>query len=295
MKKKISLYEILGGILFCIFVFLCVYPFYYVFIYSISDPGKVSRGIFLLPAGFSLSNYVEVLKMKGVFTSFFISIIRTAAGSAATVFCCALYGFLVTKRNLPFRSFFYRFAIVTMYLNAGLIPTYLTLRSYGLRNNFLVYILPGMISAYNIILIKTFIEQLPPALEESARIDGAGHFQVFTRIIVPLSKPILATIAVFAAVGHWNSWFDNYLYCPDEHLRTLQLMLYNVLNDAQNKANALASTSAHLLANMQDASQISAEGIRMTITMVATIPIICVYPFMQRYFVKGITLGAVKG
>lgn len=293
--RKLSAYHIISSFVFCIFVFLCVYPFYYIFIYSISDPAEVGKGIFFLPAGFSLYNYQEIFGMKGLLHSFLISILRTLSGTAATVFCCALYGYLVTKHTLPFRVFFYRFAIVTMYLNAGLIPTYLTIRSYGLRNHFLVYLLPGMISAYYIILIKTFIEQLPPALEESARIDGAGNFQIFMKIIMPLSKPIIATIAVFAAVGHWNSWFDNYLYCPDENLRTLQLMLYNVLNDAQNKANALANTSASTLANMQEINQMSAEGIRMTITMVATLPIICVYPFMQRYFVKGITLGAVKG
>lgn len=294
-KKKIKLFDIVTCLIFGLIVLICIYPFYYIFIYSISDPGEVAKGIFLLPAGFSLENYKEILEMKGIFEAFGISVLRTVLGTALTVLSCALYGYLVTKKELPFRKFFYRLAVITMYLNAGLIPVYLTIKAYGLRNNFLVYILPVMLSAYYIILIKTFIEQLPPALEESARIDGAGHFAVFFKIILPLSKPILATIAVFAAVGQWNSWFDNYLYCTDENLKTLQFLLYNVLNDAQNKANAMATSSAGVIAGMEQAGMISAEGVRMTITMVATLPILCVYPFMQRYFVKGITLGAVKG
>lgn len=296
-KQKLCLFDILGCLIFGVIVLICVYPFYYIFIYSISDPGEVVKGIFLLPAGLSLSNYKEVFEIDGLFRAFGVSLLRTVIGTALTVFSCALYAYLVTKKELPFRKFFYRLAVITMYLNAGMIPVYLTLKTYGLRNNFLVYILPAMLSAYYIILIKTFMEQLPPALEESARIDGAGHFAVFFKIILPLSKPILATIAVFAAVGQWNSWFDNYLYCTDESLKTLQYLLYNVLNDAQNKANAMAMASASTVSAMQQAStnQISAEGVRMTITMIATLPILCIYPFMQKYFVKGITLGAVKG
>lgn len=296
-KQKLCLFDILGCLIFGIIVLICVYPFYYIFIYSISDPSEVVKGIFLFPAGLSFSNYKDVFEIAGLFSAFGVSVLRTVLGTALTVFSCALYAYLVTKKELPFRKFFYRLAVITMYLNAGLIPVYLTLKTYGLRNSFLVYILPAMLSAYYIILIKTFMEQLPPALEESARIDGAGHFAVFFKIILPLSKPILATIAVFAAVGQWNSWFDNYLYCTDETLKTLQYLLYNVLNDAQNKANAMAMASANTVSAMQQAStnQISAEGVRMTITMIATLPILCIYPFMQKYFVKGITLGAVKG
>lgn len=297
-KKRngsVQVFDIFNYLAFSLMVFVCVYPFYYVFIFSISDPTEVSRGVILFPAGFSIFNYMEVFRLKGILGAFGMSVLRTVSGTVLTIFCCSLYGFLVTQDKLPFRKFFYRFAIITMYLNAGLIPTYLTLRAYGLRNNFLIYILPAAISAFFIVLIKTFMEQLPPSLEESARIDGAGHFTVFARIIFPLSKPILATIAVFAAVGQWNSWFDNYLYCPAKELKTLQLVLYNFLNEAQNKANALATTSAGQLANMKEVTQISPEGVRMTITMIAALPIIMVYPFLQKYFVKGIMLGAIKG
>jgi putative aldouronate transport system permease protein len=176
--------------------------------------------------------------------------------------------------------------------NAGLIPHYLVLRAYGLRNNFLVYVLPTMLSAYYIILIKTFIEQLPQSLEESAMIDGAGYFTIFSKIILPLSKPILATIAVFAAVAQWNNFFDALLYVSDSKIQPMQLLLYNFLQQSQSVAASLQDSSGGAV-NPLDA--LTPDSVRMTITMVVTLPIVFVYPFMQKYFVGGIMMGAVKG
>ena len=195
---------------------------------------------------------------------------------------------------MPGKKFLYRFLILTMYINGGLISTYIVIKSYGLLNNFWVYVIPMLLSAYNIVLIKTYVEQLPASLEESARLDGAGYVTVFTKIILPLSKPIIATVAVFVAVGHWNSWFDNHIYTRGSDLTTLQYLLYNYLNEAQRLADQIKNTS-----NMNGVSQmmasISPKGVRMTITVLASLPIFLVYPFMQKYFVKGIMVGAVKG
>ena len=202
---------------------------------------------------------------------------------------------MFTKNEMPARKWVYRFLILTMYINGGMISTFIVIKSYGLLNNFWVYILPLLVSAYNIVLIKTYVEQLPQSLEESARLDGAGYIKVFTAIILPLSKPIIATVAVFVAVGQWNSWFDNHIYTRGaESLTTLQYLLYNYLNEAQRLADQIKnSVNGGDISQMM--SNISSKGIRMTITVLASLPIFMIYPFMQKHFVKGIMVGAVKG
>ena len=189
------------------------------------------------------------------------------------------------------RRFVYRFVVLTMYLNAGLIPWYMTMKAYGLQNNFLLYILPGLVIAYYVILIKTYIESLPRELEESALIDGAGIFTRYLRIVMPLSKPIIATIAVYAVVGQWNAWTDNYFLISDARLQTLQMILYNYLN----QANRFQQMSSSAMDASAAASMITPTSVKMCVTVVVVIPIMCVYPFLQRYFVKGIMMGAVKG
>ena len=276
--------------LMILLMFICLYPFYYVFIYSISDPSLAQKGITILPKGITLSNYVKVLKLDGIFQSFLISLGRTVAGTAITIIVCSFFAYLVTKPMYG-RKLIYRFVIVTMYFNSGLIPWFLTLKAYHMTNTFWVYIIPTALSAYYVVLLKTFIENLPVSLEESARLDGAGYLTVFARIVFPLSKPILATITVFSAVAQWNSWFDNYIMVQSEKLQTLQLMLYNYLNQASQLSQMSMSSLQHGAA----ASTITAQSVRMTITMVVTLPILFVYPWMQKYFVKGIMLGAVKG
>jgi len=223
--------------------------------------------------------------------AFLVSAARTVLGTGITVIATSFLAYLVTKEEMFARKFIYRFIIITMYLNAGLIPWYLTMKEYGLKNNFLLYVLPGAVSAYYMILVKTYIESLPPSLEESAKIDGAGYIRTFCSIIFPLSKPIVATIGIYAAVGQWNTWTDNYFLVTDGKLQTLQMILYNYLSQAQNMANI----SAQVMADGANAVKITSTSIKMCITVIVTLPIMCVYPFMQRYFVKGIMMGAVKG
>ena len=204
-------------------------------------------------------------------------------------------GYVFTKDKMPARKFFYRFMIITMYIGGGMIPTYLVFRSYGLLNTFAVYILPAMVSAYYVILIKTYVEQLPPSLEESALIDGAGPIIIFTKIILPLSMPIVATIAIFAAVGQWNSWFDNHIYTfNNKNLTTMQYMLYNYLNEAQRLANELKN-NPNMQSQINRQNALTPNSVRMTVTMITVLPVLVVYPIFQRYIVKGIMIGAVKG
>ena len=233
---------------------------------------------------------MEVVKLDGIIRAFAVSLARTVIGTAVTVTACSFFAYLVTK-ELYGRKYIYRFVIITMYFNSGLIPYYLTMRAYHLTNTFWVYIIPGAISAYYVVLLKTFIESLPISLEESAKLDGAGYITVFFKIIFPLSKPILATITVFSAVAQWNNWFDNYIYVQSDRLKTLQLVLYEYLNQASQISQMSASSLQHGLGG----TSVTAQSVRMAITMVATLPVLFVYPFMQKHFVKGIMLGAVKG
>ena len=273
---------------------LCIYPFYYILMYSLSDSTAVSSSSFLIiPIRFTLKTYRSLLGQPSIYMAMFISASRAVAGTVITVFCCSLFAYQLTQKDLYLRRAIYRYTLITMYVSAGLIPWYMTMVMLHLANNYLLYVLPSAVSAFYVILIKTYIEQMPPSLEESARIDGAGYFRIFFRIIFPLSKPIIAAIAVFSAVGQWNSWADNlYLTSGVSGLTTLQYLLYQMLST--NQATSMAGSLTTGLATMHPAV-VSSMSIKMTISMITVVPILIVYPLMQKYFVKGIMIGAVKG
>lgn len=291
MKKKYPIFQLVNGFVFFLLMLLCVYPFYYVFIYSISDPAQAIRGVSFWPRGFSLVNYKTLFELNDIGNAFLISVLRTAIGTVITVVCCTFFAYLMTNRYIWCRKILYRFVIFTMYVNAGIIPWYLWMGMLHLRNNFLLYIIPSALSAYYIILIKTYLESLPESLTEAAEMEGAGLVQIFHKIILPLSKPILATIAVFAAVGQWNNYFDNLMLVTNPKLQTLQLILYQYLN----KAQALATLSQRDLNSGVAAQMSTPRSIQVTITIITTFPILFIYPLMQKHFVKGIMIGAVKG
>jgi ABC-type glycerol-3-phosphate transport system permease component len=289
IKKKIDPFSIINYFLLFVLAVLCVYPFYYVIIYSLSDPDVAYKAI-LLPQKFTIKNYQSIFALNNIQNAFFVSIARTVLGTTITIMGTSFLAFLMTKEEMFARKIMYRIIVISMYLNAGLIPWYLTMKMYGLKDNFLLYIIPTAIQAYYLILIKTFMEALPASLEEAAKIDGAGYIKCFTRIIFPISKPIIATIAVYSAVGQWNTWMDNYFLVNNENLQTLQMILYNYVNQAQNIASATVQSL-----NSAQTVKITSMSLKMCITVVVTVPIMCVYPFLQRYFVKGIMMGAVKG
>ena len=282
-------FMVLNVTFFILFTLLCIFPFYYLFINTISDNDLVNRGVItLLPRGVHIQNYIKNVSDFG--QSVFISVTRTILGTAVMVLASAFAGFLTTKREMWRRSLWYRLLVITMYFNAGLVPWYLNMLGLGLTDNYLGYIIPGIVQPYNIILVKTYIESIPGELEESARIDGASNMQVFSKIILPLSKPILATIAVFGAVGNWNSFQDSLILMANTpSLYTLQHRLYVYLNSSSNLANVMQS------GGNVSAAMLNTKVIQYTISMVTIIPIMFVYPFMQQYFEEGIMLGAVKG
>ena len=290
LKPGERAFDVLNVVVLGLFGLLTFYPFYYIFIYSISDPTEALRGVYLLPRGFSLDNYRQLFQEQNILWAFFISASRTVLGTIATLIGCTIFSYGISKPFLPGRKLMYGTVIVTMYISPGIIPLYLTMKEYGLYNNFLVYILPSVVLAFFVILIKTYMEDIPREMEESAMVDGSTAFQILWKIILPLCTPVLATVAIFNAVNQWNTWVDNLYLAPTPGLQTLQLLLYAYVNQ-QNAALSMV-TSASM---SQHAIVLTPTSVQMTITFVATLPILLVYPFMQRYFLKGIMLGAVKG
>lgn len=279
---------------FTIFTISCIFPFYYLFINTISENSLVIRGaIKFVPHGIHFDNYVKLFTGNNdLFQAFKVTIARTVLGTALMVLASGFVGYIVTKNEMWHRKLWYRLMLITMYFNAGLVPAFMNMSMLGLTNTFAAYIVPAIVAPYNIILVKTYIESIPGELEESAQMDGAGYMKVFWKIILPLCKPILATITIFGAVGHWNSFTDSLMYMRNApELHTLQHKLYTWLNTTSNLGNIADGGGGSSVSDTASNLKIN----KYTISMITIIPILCVYPFMQRYFEKGIMLGAVKG
>ena len=288
--------SIITYFVYAIFAFVCVYPFYYIIINSISANNLSEKGrVIFYPMEIHFTNYFNLSRIPGLGNAALVSIGRTVIGTILTVIIAAFLGYMFTRKTLWKRKFWYRFVVATMYFNAGVIPWYLTMRLLGLTNNFWGYIFPTIVQPFYIILCKTYCESVPEALQDAAEIDGAGTLRVFFSIMLPVIKPILATIAIFAAVNQWNSFQDTLLLMTDEKLFTLQFQLYQYINKASSlkalvNTNASASSMAAILAQSA-----TATSIRMTVTVVVVLPVMMIYPFFQRFFTKGIMIGAVKG
>jgi ABC-type glycerol-3-phosphate transport system permease component len=223
--------------IFGLFALICAWPFYYIIINTISNNTDVAMGrIVWVPRGIHLANYGNVLQMAGIYNAAFISLSRTVIGTVFAVISASFVGYCMTKSYFWHKKFWYRYMIITMYFSAGLIPWYMIMHVLRLNNNFLAYILPSLSQTFNMILVKTYIESLPASLEESAEIDGAGSLRRYISIVIPLSTPIMATIAIFSTVGHWNSYTDTVFLVTRENLYTLQYLLYRYLHEAERLA-----------------------------------------------------------
>ncbi|MBY9081746.1 carbohydrate ABC transporter permease [Paenibacillus sp. HN-1] len=292
-KPGDAIFQIALYVLYGLFTLSCIYPFYYLFINTISSNDLSAGGyINFYPRGIHFDNYSKVLMISGLSHAALVSVYRTVVGTLLTVGSSAFLGYLFTKKEMWGRQIWYRSIVVTMYFSAGLIPWYITMNNLHLTNNYLAYVLPTIITPFNIILVKTFVEAIPASLEESAGIDGAGYLRVFWSIIVPLTTPILATITIFSAVNQWNSFVDTAFLMTDTKYFTLQFLLWRYLNESSSLA-ALIRSSPDMAASIQNMQ--TPTSVRMTVTMIVVLPILIVYPFFQRYFVKGIMIGAVKG
>jgi putative aldouronate transport system permease protein len=284
----IYIYGILAIVLVVTF-----YPFWYILVYSLSDPARPKPGFLLLPAGFSLEAYAATLANNGILHAFFVSVARSVIGPVTSVAISMLVGYTLSRVDLPFRRPLSIYFIVTMYFGAGLIPVYLLIKSLGLINSFWLYIVPGFMNVYAMILLRTYIESLPGSLIESAYLDGANDLTIFSRIVVPLCIPVIAAVTLFSAVGHWNSYTDTLIYnSAKEELYTLQYVLVILVSSV---AASRGVDYINDLANNQHHAALSPMSVRMAITIITVIPISLIYPVLQRYFVKGILIGAVKG
>jgi putative aldouronate transport system permease protein len=282
-------------IVFTLFALICVYPFYYILINTISANNLSADGsIVFIPRAIHFQNYVDVFKIQGLANAAFISVARTVLGTGLTIVASAFLGFMFTQEDLWGRKFWYRFTIITMYFNAGIIPWYLTMRMLGLTNNFLAYILPLIVLPFFIILVKTYVESTPRELQQAAEIDGAGFMTFFFVIMLPIIQPILATVAIFAAVGQWNSFQDTLLLMTNPKLSSLQFVLFQYINQASSLSIKLNNSSGTAILQSLARKQ-TTTSVRMTVTIIVVAPIIMVYPLFQRFFVKGIMIGAVKG
>ncbi|OBZ09468.1 MULTISPECIES: carbohydrate ABC transporter permease [Bacillales] len=279
--------------IFIIAVFIVTfYPFWNIFIISLNSAEDTLRGnLYLWPRDFSLASYKQILSDSEIWLAIKVTVLRTVIGTPLAVVVISMLAFSLSKRELVGNRFWSLYFVFTMYFGGGLIPYYMVLKSLHLIDSFMVFILPSMMNVFYMIIVRTFMQQLPQELDESAKIDGANYLQIFFKIILPLTTPVLATIGMFTAIMHWNSWFDSYVFTYNPDLKTLQAVLVKILNQYQTSAMV---GDAQQAADATKRLAVSPDTIRMAATMVATLPIIMVYPFLQKYFVKGMTLGAVK-
>lgn len=288
MSREDKRFNVIAILIFLIVTFLCVYPFYYLMICTISDQKMVDLNqIILIPKGINFQNYAEIFGVQNLAHSALISVLRTVGTTVLSLVCTSYMAYFFTKKNMWGRKFWYRYTVITMYFTAGMIPLYLNNQMLGLNNTFWIYVIPAAISVYNMVLVKTNIENMGPELEESAYLDGAGYLTCFFKIVLPLQTPVLATVSLFTAVNQWNDFFTTKMYVTNTKLYTLQFLLYELLNQVAAAAEQIDVSGP--------GASITPTGIRLTLTAVVVIPIICVYPFVQRFYVKGLMVGAVKG
>ncbi|REE56317.1 aldotetraouronic acid ABC transporter membrane protein 2 [Paenibacillus taihuensis] len=289
-----KVFEVCNYTFLALLMVVTLYPFLNTLAYSLNAGlDSLKGGIHLWPREFSIQNYKFVFREATILHATMISVFRTVIGTAVTVFCSAMVAYTISRQEYVLRKFITIAFILTMYFYGGLIPVFLLMRDLHLVGSFWVYIFPGVIGVFNLIVIRSFIEGLPESIMESGRIDGAGDFRTFWNIVLPLCLPVLATVALFTAVYQWNSWFDVFLYnSSDINLSTLQYELMKILQNS----NASSATMESGFSNSgAAASMVTPLSIRATMTIVASVPMIIVYPFLQKYFVKGMTVGGVKG
>ena len=292
MKKKSlgdRIFEICNTIFMVAFVIITLYPVLNTLAISFNDGiDTVRGGIHLIPRKFTLQNYYTVLHKQNMGTGAYITVLRTVVGTFLALATNALLAFIVSRKRFLFKSQLSLFWVITMYVNGGLIPTFLLYKSLHLTGTFWVYVIPGTVSAFNMLVLRTYMVGLPDSLEESAQLDGAGYMTIFVKIISPLCKPVYATVALFVAVGQWNSWFDAMLYNRmSDKYTTLQYELMKLLSSVMQQSGSADSAR-------NSANSITPASIRAAATIATMLPIVCLYPFLQRYFVTGLTIGGVK-
>jgi putative aldouronate transport system permease protein len=276
-----------------IMLFICaitIYPIWYVIVNSLNDGVDAMRGgIYWWPREFTFANYKAVFETPGIVTSFGVTIAKTVIGTITHVFFTAMVAYAISRRDLYGRNFYMLVGVITMFFSGGLIPYFLLIRDLGLFDNFLVYIIPTMFNFFHLIIFVSFFRELPTSLEEAAKIDGANDFMIFIKVIIPLSMPVIATIALFQGVYQWNDYFAGVIFVNNPDLQPIQTYLYKVV--AESSSNQMMTNAAGSIAT----KTVTSQSIKLATMVVTTLPIMLVYPFLQKYFVKGMLIGSVKG
>ncbi|WP_028611373.1 carbohydrate ABC transporter permease [Paenibacillus harenae] len=296
-QSRFSVFSVINYMILTVLAFSMIYPFIYILAYSLND-GKDSMlgAIYFLPRKITLDNYAEVFENARIWKAYQITLLRTLLGTFLHVLLCTLMAYALSKKTLPGRTFFTFYIFLPTIFSAGFIPFFITLQKLHLINTFWVYVIPFLFNFMHIVIIRTFLQGIPEELEESARIDGYGDFQIFMRIILPLSGPVLATISLFIGVTHWNDWFSGAYYVSDKDLIPVQTLLQELLTEAEALSSSM-QRAAQQGGQTVDINVAGAtpESLRMALLVITVFPILCVYPFLQRYFVKGVMIGSVKG
>lgn len=274
-------------------VLITLYPFWSQVVISLdgagADSAAYSSGLIMLPTQLTFESYKLALKFDVLWTGYFNTIVRTVLGVSLSVFFTAITAYPLSKRDLPWNRTFTSIILFTMLFGGGTIPMYLLVKELNLLNTMGALVLPGMIGAFNVMIMRNFFRSIPDELEESARVDGAGYIRIFTQVVVPLSKPVLATVALWVGVGHWNAWFDSMIYISDPDKQVLQIVLRKII--IQNNMTDINS----VIQNIGKTTEFSGRQLQSTVIMFSIIPMLIVYPFIQKYFVKGVMIGAIKG
>ena len=291
MKIKMTLdekiFSLINAVFMLLVLFVTLYPFWYVVMASFSDNAAVltNQGLLLWPKGFNVESYARVLKNNMIYTGYGNTIFILFVGTLLNLVMTALGAFVLSRRNLALKKFLMVIIVITMYFDGGIIPTYLLIKNMGLIDSRWALILPGLISTYNMVILRTAFESVPQSLEESTKIDGASAYTILLRVMIPLAKPTLAVLVLYYGVGYWNSWFGAMIYLKSRTLFPLQLVLREIL---------ISGTNTDMTAGTDDVVQI-AETLKYAVIVVSTLPILCIYPFLQKFFEKGVMVGAVKG
>lgn len=291
--QKFGIADVIIYVILAFIVFIMIFPFWNAVVLSFND-GKdaMMGGIYFWPRKFTMDNYKQAFQNNAIWKAFGISFARTLLATVLSLLVTSMFAYSASKSYLKFRKFYMMLLLIAMFFNGGIIPVFLTIKSLGLVNNFLVYILPGVFNAFYAQIFISFFKGLPESLFESARIDGGREWTIYCRLVLPLSKSVLAAVGLFTAVFNWNSWYDNMLYMKNEELNTLSFLFVKMIKSQETMENLAADSGVSELANL---SGVSSTSLQLATMMIAVLPIMCVYPFVQKYFATGMMIGSVKG
>lgn len=303
MKKRAGLFnrvtytdrvfDIINFILMTLITILCIYPFYYCIVISFNEGyDALKGGIYMWPRAFTLENYQIIFRDSSIINAFVVTFARTVIGTALSLLLTSLMAFALIRKQLKLRRLYVTLGIITMYFSGGIILLYLLIKELHMMDSFWVYIFPNLFSFFNTIIMMVFFREIPSSMIEAAKLDGANEWQVYARVVMPVSTAVIATICMYNAVGHWNAWFDGYIYISTPEKKTLALLLVEMINEGKAMEALLTSGNSLVLSGMSGPTE---NSVRLATMVVAVIPIMCVYPFCQKYFIQGIMLGTVKG